>query len=423
MDPQRENLQDSETALMKDRELLILRSIAITAASISLASGLLVGYWFIRMKRSFRHHLIMLLICSDFWKASWQLIYPAAVLTQGNIDRDSPFCQATGFFISMGIEASDFAILVIAVHSALYIFRPGTRLGERGLYSYRFYLYGIWLAFPLLMASLAFVNESKAYTSQGTYCYLPARPIWFRLALAWIPRYLILVTILILYASIYIYVRIKFRTFRTNIGAFDMEDVEAAAPQNPQAGPGRIPNLHYHGLITPETPRTEQRMQVSTATDGPASGSADHNNKESQPRALTPSAPRSTDGNYDFPPSHSPSYAMMDSAAPPPASDIIQEATIVSELRKRRYSISRQLRLLFIYPLVYALMWVPPLISHSLQYTEYFADNPSFALQCLVSFTLPAQCAVDCWLFATREKPWLYIPHTGKRTFWFSFAF
>jgi len=50
--------------------------------------------------------LIMLLICSDFWKASWQLIYPAVVIITGSADSKSPFCQVTGFFISMGIEAS-----------------------------------------------------------------------------------------------------------------------------------------------------------------------------------------------------------------------------------------------------------------------------------------------------------------------------
>lgn len=47
--------------VMTHRELLILRSIAIFAASISLTSGLLVGYWFIRMKRSFRHQYVHLL--------------------------------------------------------------------------------------------------------------------------------------------------------------------------------------------------------------------------------------------------------------------------------------------------------------------------------------------------------------------------
>lgn len=383
--------------VMTHRELLILPSIAIFAASISLTSGLLVGYWFIRMKRSFRHHLIMLLICSDFWKASWQLIYPAVVIKTGNADKGYLFCQVTGFFISMGIEASDFAVLVIAVHSALYIFYPATALGEGGLFRYRSYLYTIWVAFPLLMASLAFLNTSKAYTSQGAYCYLPARPMWMLLALAWIPRYLILVTILVLYASIYVYVRIKFRTFRTNIGpsVLDMHDVDHSnLPTN--SAPDRLPDLHSHGLI-PESPETGQG---TSASDEPFVKISD-----------LPRAQGKLSRFFGAP------------AALPSTSGPIDGPTATAELVKRRYVIRRQLRLLFIYPLVYALMWVPPLISNSLQYNKHFANKPSFPLQCIVSFTLPIQCAVDCWLFATREKPWKYIPHTGRKTFWFSFVF
>ena len=50
--------QDFDEPFMTPNQLLILRSIAITSASISLTSGLLVGYWFIRMKRSFRHQYV-----------------------------------------------------------------------------------------------------------------------------------------------------------------------------------------------------------------------------------------------------------------------------------------------------------------------------------------------------------------------------
>lgn len=53
-----------------------------------------------------RNSLIMLLIFSDFFKASWQLIYPAVVFTRGAVASGSRFCQAAGFFMSMGIEAS-----------------------------------------------------------------------------------------------------------------------------------------------------------------------------------------------------------------------------------------------------------------------------------------------------------------------------
>lgn len=54
------DLDFENPAVMTQRELLVLRAIAIVAASISLTSGLLVGYWFIRMKRSFRHQYVYL---------------------------------------------------------------------------------------------------------------------------------------------------------------------------------------------------------------------------------------------------------------------------------------------------------------------------------------------------------------------------
>jgi G protein-coupled receptor GPR1 len=188
------NGTDSKPTL-SDHQLYTLRSIAISAACMSMASGMLVGWWFVRMKRSFRHQyvsqaclilpsgradkkisLIMLMIFSDFFKASWQLIYPAVVFTRGEIPSRSRFCQTSGFMMSMGIEASDFAVLAIAVHSALYIFRPGmVRVGEGGLYRYRYYVYTAWLAFTIIMPSLAFLNQNPAYSAQVTFCYLPIR--------------------------------------------------------------------------------------------------------------------------------------------------------------------------------------------------------------------------------------------------------
>lgn len=172
----------------------------------------------------------------------------------------------------------------------------------------------------------------------------------------------------------------------------EMDDMDSNLP--PNAALGRLPEIHSHGLL--EGP---EAVQATSASDEPFVKSTDHPDKEKVNRF------------FGF------SNTLRPQLSP------IDGPTATAELVKRRYIIRRQLRLLFIYPLVYALMWVPPLISHSLQYTDYFAENPSFPLLCLVSFTLPIQCAVDCWLFATREKPWKYIPHTGRRTFWFSFVF
>ena len=39
-------------------QLYVLRSIAVGAASASIVSGIVVGWWFVRMKRSFRHQYV-----------------------------------------------------------------------------------------------------------------------------------------------------------------------------------------------------------------------------------------------------------------------------------------------------------------------------------------------------------------------------
>lgn len=177
----------------------------------------------------------MILIQSDMFKTLWFVIYAIAALTSGSIQSASIFCQISGFFTAFGIELSgmndsswldhpeltiiDFAVVLIASHSALYIFNPPASIGEGGLYPYRYFAYFLWIALPLLLASLAFTNPTGAYKSGGTSCQLPARPFWYKLALSWVPRYLIFITILSTDVAIYFYVRYKFGSFGTNASA------------------------------------------------------------------------------------------------------------------------------------------------------------------------------------------------------------
>ncbi|TGZ78419.1 hypothetical protein EX30DRAFT_397751 [Ascodesmis nigricans] len=433
-----DEINDDRPILTRE-QLVVLRSIAIAAATLSILSGLLVGWWFARMKRSFRHHLIMLLIFSDFFKASWQLIYPSVVFSRGLLSSRSRFCQLSGFMMSFGIEASDFAVLAIAVHSALYIFRPGMGgIGEGGLYRYRRYVYVTWLAFSTVMPALAFVNKNPAYSAQGTYCYLPVRPFWYRLALAWIPRYIILTTIMILYAAIYIYVRMKFRTFRTSVGAdaLDLDSIDLAQPpvETAIAAPPRLPSLDVHGLIPPPSPTLQPKYHNRNSDVIPfaraflnplwdkihspsSSSSASENSSDTTSPSRRGSVPTIMDTDLEKQRQqqqqhHSPTHHRHHTCS-----------SASSSLQHRRLAINRQLRLLFIYPLIYALMWVPPLVAHALQFTERFVHHPNFPLQCVVAFTLPFQCAVDCWLFTIREKPWTYIPEARGGGWWARYGF
>ena len=99
-----------------------LQCLALAFATTSVASAILAFYWFVKMRRSFRHEyvrspkgagrlltwdsLIMLLIQSDMFKALWFMVYPIVTFSSGPVQNSSKFCQINGFFLAWGIEAS-----------------------------------------------------------------------------------------------------------------------------------------------------------------------------------------------------------------------------------------------------------------------------------------------------------------------------
>jgi len=69
---------------------------------------------------------------------------------------------------------------------------------------------------------------------------MPARPLVYRLALSWVPRYAILFFIVVLYCAIYIYVRRVFKQWYTT-------------PENPLASLGEtMPSIITTQSLTPE---------------------------------------------------------------------------------------------------------------------------------------------------------------------------
>jgi G protein-coupled receptor GPR1 len=89
--------------------------------------------------------------------------------------------------------------------------------------------------------------------------------------------------------------------------------------------------------------------------------------------------------------------------------------------RQRRF-ISHQLRLLFIYPLVYTLMWLVPFIQHCTFYQDKWAEYPMYPLRAANVVCITLMGFVDCIVFSMREKPWRSI-QTSDGTFWGSLSF
>ena len=438
-------------------------------------------------------------------RGSWFFIAAVVMLVRGTVRTESAFCQASGFFIQYGAETSgmmadlhtlhlltiiDFAVLVIAVHSALQVFRPSSYITSDGLYPYRRYVYALALFVPGLMASLAFVNPDWGYLSQGAFCTLPIRPFWYRLALAWIPRYTIALIIIGLAIAIYTYVGFEFRRYNktsqstgdstTDMGASTREShfSLSGGGENDRApigsgNPDMMESRDWAASIGQDNAISQRRgSSVSFIGAGPSTGAPTTLNRDSSvtPSTKTQSLPASAlhlplERNDTIRP---PLFAIpsgdtirtaisaddiqicsssraidnilltttttttqdpdtLDTDSTPiasqstPLQNSLPKSPGARQMARQRSRIHRQLRLMFIYPLIYTLMWLLPFIQHCTMYRNYYARHPIWFLRLGSTICIASMGFVDCVIFSLREKPWTKIP-SADGTLWGSFA-
>ncbi|KAI0813623.1 G protein-coupled glucose receptor regulating Gpa2-domain-containing protein [Xylaria sp. FL0064] len=194
-------------------DTLAVMYVSLAFAAISVITALVTFYWFVRMRRGFRQDMIMLLIQSDMAKALWLLISPLYYfISKKPLNSSASFCQVSGFLLAVSIEASDIAVLLIAIHTTLFVVKrqhPGANFGFQ---PYRRIAYTLWATVPIILAAIVPIT-GNSFVDNGPYCYLPIRPVWYRETLAWVPRYIVFGFIIVTYTGLYLYVYIRFRRF------------------------------------------------------------------------------------------------------------------------------------------------------------------------------------------------------------------
>ncbi|KAK5625387.1 hypothetical protein RRF57_001103 [Xylaria bambusicola] len=146
-------------------------------------------------------------------KALWLIVSPLFYfITKQPLGSHWAFCQVSGFFLSVSIEASDIAVLLIAIHTALFIIQGQHTGANFGLRPYRRVAYTLWATVPIILAVIVPITGAS-FVDNGPYCYLPVQPSWYSDTLAWGPRYVIFGFIIATYTGLYIYVYISFRRF------------------------------------------------------------------------------------------------------------------------------------------------------------------------------------------------------------------
>jgi len=449
----------------------------------------------------------MLLVQADLIKSVWFVIFPIVTYTRGPVASDSTFCQVSGFFFAVGIESSDVAVLLIAVHSAMYIFRP-----KSGLYPYRWLAYGAYVLVPILFASLAFLDGG--YKNVGYFCYLPTGTGWARLALSWVPRHILFAIIILTYSCIYVYVRRRILNYERRASAAPHKQQNERRLTLPSAAVYRDRIRSFPSTLKPSAGRYKDRIRSvsfgntyatkwteDTPTTGPIAWNfprfTEAPSSELESIATDEQDPHSssTIELLGYPvPSVSPSLRASaqassyhssvsaeswklarvseETTAPalqPPASTVgpvrpsscatipamfpvcqkalratepplpptssssshpgdgdgdgaaltphISHDPLTSHVSRNRDKIRRQLRSLFVYPLLYLVIWIFPLVNQGYGYRNsplLPGDRPAWVMVCSLA-SLAVQGLADSAVFTAREKPWR---HVGGKGFW-----
>lgn len=418
----------SDLSAFASHQSYIQRVLVISAASLSICSGIAcLVWWFVvpgwnqyqanrlakkqkevggppgqppprRLKRirQFRHDLTISLIIMDLIKAVILITYPIRFLHTHELNMDiyASFCDGVGFLVVATMQASDFAVLALAIHTALLIFYPGF---TGGLYRFRYYIYIIFfILLPLAIAAIGLVGDS-GYTFFSSWCYLVVQPVWYSLVLSWIPRLVIMVLIIIIYCSIFIYVKLHMYHVSKAI-------LQASSGQHRQSDIDiNITYVHSHE-------RAIQRIKRLLGLPRRVSRGMWRNIKIGL--SYLPGLGRL---NPVLETQHSPQGPIeMDPAYPTPNLNDDFQAQInrenIERFNHRRSIIERQVNSIFIYPITYVLLYIFPLIQQCLHYVEH-SKNPNsddrvetvFWLAVVASWMKPFNCFVDTTVFVIRE--------------------
>lgn len=315
-------------------------------------------------------------------------------------------------------------MLVIALQTMLYVINPPQKAGQGGVYKYRALVYALWVVIPVLLASLPFVNPKNPFVSLGSFCYMPATPIWYRLVLAWIPRSISFLTILSSYAAINIYVHYKFKGFKT-VGSnsstrqkaannsVDKSLASAASALDNSSTPA-IPSVHSRKssgedfittarIASPEDWESMDFitsplpvMQTNQATEYPFSILSDQN-------SLGPARPVLQRSQASSAALLKPAFSFQNRRAVETSDSRAPQSNSIDA---KRMAIQRELKNLFIYPIAYIVMWIFPFATVIWQAIHAEAAHPPYWLMIAYTISLAGQATINPCVILWRERPW-----------------
>ncbi|KAG0680918.1 hypothetical protein C6P42_004576 [Pichia californica] len=300
---------------------------------------------------------------------------------------------------------------------------------EGGLYQHRFIVLTIIFLFPVLVSSVSFyINDTYENFIYWSFFRIFTGPWYF----SWIFRHVIVVTILVIYISIYIFVMFQFKYVsgsmkkkmsNTNGDNFyddnDNDDDDDHDDDNDDDDDDdddddneknvmfntfgdsiwykifqflsmlvfpdiRISaKLHGHGLDTEEDMINIEKLKNESV--------------------MTESVNTNINGTSDNTLGINSTYANVPNAEISKQIQNLLYEEAIERFTIRRSQIMRQMRVIFIYPLSFIILWLMPFVNHY-QVTRTGKESLWSAAPSAIFQSL--NCFVDVLVFLIREKPW-----------------
>ncbi|KAF5552189.1 G coupled receptor 1 [Fusarium mexicanum] len=195
-----------------DRSEMVLQSIVILVVSILSILGagwIIVSFFVFKSLRSFRHQLILGLAVSDFLMAL-NFLSSTAMNVNGNeigAPEHQTFCSFNGFMTQVFVIQTDYWVLTIAM--CTYVILAGYKSLSSWVQDQRIFLSCLPWALSLLWAGLGL--KLAGYGDIGAWCWFTSDEV--RLLANFVPRWVIIITILAMYARLYFILRRSHKSF------------------------------------------------------------------------------------------------------------------------------------------------------------------------------------------------------------------
>ena len=334
---------------------------------------------------------------AEFLEAIVMMIYPCVYLKSNpylSVVHHSAFCDTIGTLTMMTLEYSDFAVFLLAVHTGLVVFSPRCCQGH-GLYRFRHSVGFFYFFIPCAFAVICLVPFSSevrsAYDHLISECYFRFCPRWYRYALSWAPGLFIMAAIIVIYFSIFIYIKNEVRTLEKSISSLGSLNVRHE---------DSVSVRHINYLKCCKCRRSFTTSVKKWLSQFPGLSFL-------YPYGLT-ALNNAGDRHVS-----EPAVVYLSDDDPALRSDSAELQSFISSenytrFQRRRSDIERQVRFLFIYPAVYVFVYAFPLTQQLLDY-DLKGNNGNLPLAVIVInyfaiFIEPLLGAINSLVFYWRES-------------------